>query len=295
LRERRIDILHAHKFGSNAWAALWSTVARPPVLIAHEQTWSFEGKPARRWIDRELIAKRADAFICVSSEDRRRMIEIERIDPDKIVLVPNGIPPLVAGANDNVRAELSIAAEAPVVGTVSVLRDQKALDILLRAATIVRERIPDVQILIAGDGPEREPLERLSSGLGLDASVRFLGSRSDVPALLGAFDVAALSSDYEGTPLAVMEYMAAGLPIVATRVGGVPELIEDGRSGVLVDRRSPEQLAAGLVRLIKDRDLAAQLGIAARERQRDEFSIASVSKRVESLYERLYTAARSPF
>lgn len=288
LRERRVDVLHAHKFGSNVWGAIWTAVARPPVFVAHEQTWSFEGNPARRLLDRELIARRADAFICVSAEDRRRMIEIERIDPAKIVLVPNAIPSLRVPDAGSVRAELSIAADDPVIGTICVLRDQKALDVLLHASAIVRERFPGLVVLVAGDGPERGTLERLRAQLGLDSAVRFLGDRADVPALLEAFDVAALSSDYEGTPLAVMEYMAAGLPIAATRVGGVPELIEDGRSGLLVDRQSPEQLAAAIDRLLSDREEAARLGAAARERQRNEFSIEVTATRVGSLYEDLY-------
>ena len=225
LRAGQIDVLHAHKIGSNIWGAIWSIVARPPVFIAHEHTWSFEGNPARKLLDRELIARRADAFVCVSEEDRRRMIEIERIDPGKVIHLPNGIPALPEPQGPGIREELSIPADAPVIGAVSVLRDQKAVDVLLRASAEVRERIPDIQVVIAGDGPLRAELERLRAELGLEATVHFLGSRSDVPELLAAFDVAALSSDYEGSPLVVMEYMAAGLPIVATGVGGVPDLI----------------------------------------------------------------------
>jgi glycosyltransferase involved in cell wall biosynthesis len=291
IRSGRVDILHSHKIGSNVWGAILSTIARPPVFLAHEHTWSYEGNPTRRLLDRELIARRADAFLCVSGEDRRRMIEIERIDPAKIIYVPNGIPPLSIPEHPSIREELVIAADAPVIGAVAILREQKAVDVLVRASAIVRDRFPTVQVLIAGHGDRRQDLERLRAELGLERTVRFLGPRSDVPALLATFDVAALSSDYEGAPLVVMEYMAAGLPIVATRVGGVPDLIEDGRSGVLVDRRSPEQLAAALISLLEDPQAARRLGAAARRRQQAEFTIEAAAGRLGSLYERLYAAS----
>ena len=92
LREGGIDVLHAHKFGSNVWAAVLGTLARTPAIVAHEHTWSFQGQPVRKLLDRRLIAARADAFLAVSEQDRRRMIEIERIDPGKVIFVPNGIP-----------------------------------------------------------------------------------------------------------------------------------------------------------------------------------------------------------
>jgi glycosyltransferase involved in cell wall biosynthesis len=291
LRSGRVDILHSHKIGSNVWGAALSTISRPPVFVAHEHTWSYEGNPTRRLLDRELIARRADAFVCVSNEDRRRMIEIERIDPAKIVYLPNGIPPLSIPDRPSIREELSIADDAPVIGAVAILRPQKAVDVLVRASATVRERFPDVQVLVAGHGDQRQELERLRAELGLEGTVHFLGPRSDVPALLATFDVAALSSDYEGAPLVVMEYMAAGLPIVATRVGGVPDLIEDGRSGLLVDRRSPEQLAAALIRLLDDPEAARRLGAAARRRQQAEFSIEVAASRLGALYERLYAAS----
>jgi glycosyltransferase involved in cell wall biosynthesis len=290
LRGGRIQILHTHKFGANAWGGLLSLAARPPVLVAHEQTWSYEGRPIRRLIDRELVARRADAFVCVSSEDRRRMIEVERIDPRKIVLVPNAIPGAAPVGHD-VRRELAIESDAPVVGAVCVLRPQKALDVLLRAGALVKAEYPRLRIVIAGDGPERERLEAQATSLGLGETVRFLGFRSDVPDVLGALDVAVSCSDFEGTPLAVMEYMEAGRPIVATRVGGVPDLIETGVHGLLVPPRDEAGLAAAIGRLLDDRDAARQMAERARQRRRAEFDIEAAARRMESLYEELYERA----
>lgn len=288
LRERPIDILHTHMFGSNAWGSVLGTIARTPVLVAHEQTWSYQGQPLRRLLDGKLIGRRVDAFICVSAEDRRRMIEVEGIDPAKIVLVPNAIPTPSADSPRSLRDELEIAEGDPVIGTVCVLRPQKALDVLLRAGALLRDRVPRLRILIAGDGSERQRLEALASESGLDRTVSFLGLRADVPELLSTFDVAVSSSDFEGTPLAVMEYMAAGLPIVATRVGGVPELLEHGVHGLLVDPRDPEALADSIAELLGDRATAIELGGRARDRQRREFDIDVAVQRVERLYEQLY-------
>jgi glycosyltransferase involved in cell wall biosynthesis len=285
------DVLHAHKFGSNVWGAIWGTVARTPVIVAHEQTWSYEGRPLRRFLDRELIARRSDAFVCVSGEDRRRMIEVEGIDPEKIRLLPNAIPAPAGVGDRNVRRELGIEPGDPVVGTVCVLRPQKALDVLLRSAAVLRREFPRIRVLVVGDGPERRRLESMRAALELEGTVELLGQRSDVPDLIAAFDVAVSSSDYEGTPLAVMEYMAVGLPIVATRVGGVPELIDSGVHGLLVDPREPESLAGSIAELLRDRDAAQQLGERARERQRREFALDVAVERLAALYEGLYAAS----
>lgn len=287
MREQPIDVLHAHKFGSNVWGAVFSSLRRVPVFVAHEQTWSYEGRPVRRFLDRELIARRADAFIAVSSEDRRRMIEVERIDAEKIVMLPNAIPTPQPRGDADPRAELGIDPGAPVVGIVCVLRPQKALEVLLEATVRLREEFPRVRVLIAGDGPERPALEARIAALGIGESVTLLGLRDDVSELVAAFDVAVLSSDFEGTPLAVMEYMEAARPIVATAVGGVPDLIEDGVHGLLVGPRRPEALADAIAGLLRDPARASELGRRARERRRGEFDVEVAARRIEGLYERL--------
>ena len=141
------------------------------------------------------------------------------------------------------RAELGLPRTAPVVLSVGVLRPQKALEVLVDAAAVLRDEFPDVRVLIAGAGPEEGPLRTRIAELGLTDTVLLLGNRRDVPDLLALADVCVSSSDFEGSPLAVMEYMAAAKPVVATRVGGVPDLIENGVHGYVVPpatrRRSP--------------------------------------------------------
>lgn len=294
LRRERIDVLHAHKFGSNVWGTLVGRMAHVPVILAHEHTWSYEGQPLRRFLDRELIARGATRFIAVSREDRRRMTEVEGIDPSRTLFVPNGVPPSPPPRGRNVRAELGIEPDAPVVGAVGVHRPQKALHVLLHASSILAEKWPGLQVLIVGDGPERETLERLARELGVTDTVRFVGNRSDVPDVLRALDIAVCCSDFEGSPLAVMEYMDAGLPVVATAVGGVPDLIEPGVHGLLVPPRDPSALAEAISELLGDPGRARTMGARGRERRRTEFDIDVLVHRLEDLYLELLAGQRLP-
>jgi glycosyltransferase involved in cell wall biosynthesis len=288
IRHERIDVVHAHMFGANVSGVVLGRLARVPVVVAHEQTWTYEGRPLRRFLDRELIARFSDAFIAVSSEDRRRMIEVEGIAPEDIVLVPNAVPPSEPASGRDVRADLGIPGDAPVVGLVAMLRPQKAVEVLVEAAGILRERFPDLRVLLVGDSETNRPsIEARIAALGLGDTVTILGQREDVADLIAAFDVATLSSDYEGTPLALLEYMDAARPIVATRVGGIPDLVEDGVEAVLVPPRDPRALADAIAGMLADRERAAAFGERARQRRRSEFTIEATAERVGKLYSEL--------
>jgi glycosyltransferase involved in cell wall biosynthesis len=294
LRRERFDVIHSHMFGSNAWGALIGKLARVPAIVAHEHTWSFEGRPVRRLVDREVIGRGSDVFVAVSRADRRKMIEIEGVNPKKVLFVPNGIPTPPPPSGVDVRAELGIPAGAPVIGTVSVLRPQKALDVFVRAAVPLLRDYPDLRVWIAGEGPLKSELGELARSLGAQDRVTLLGYRSDVPDVLNSLDVAVSSSLFEGSPLAVMEYMEAARPIVATTVGGVPDLIDDGVHGLLVPPADPVALGAALRRMLDDREAAQAMGERARERRRREFDIDLTVRRFESLYLRLLEGAGAP-
>jgi glycosyltransferase involved in cell wall biosynthesis len=286
LRRERVDVLHAHKFGSNVWGALVGKAARVPVIVAHEHSWAFEGEPLRRFLDRHVVGRLADAVVAVSKRDERRMIDDEGMPPRVVRLIPNGIPTL-GEAHADVRAELGIDRGLPVVGTVTVLRPEKALDVLLEATARLRVREPRVRLLVAGDGPSRPALEALAQRLALGEAVDFLGERRDVPDVLRALDVTVICSDFEGSPLALLEYMAAGKAIVATSVGGIPGIIEDDVHGLLVPPQDAEALAHAIARLLGDEGLRARLGAAASQRQRREFDVDAVVAATEALYDEL--------
>lgn len=287
LRSGRVDVLHAHKFGSNLWAALLKPRGRLPVLLAHEHSWSYEGT-LRRVVDRDLIARRAAAVVAVSPTDRLRMIELERIPPEKVVYVPNGIPDRPVGDPQYVRRELGLTPSNWVVGTVCGLRPEKELETALRALARLAPHRPALRFLVVGDGLERPRLERLADELGVPTT--FLGHRpnDEVPDLLAAMDVLVLSSRFEGMPLAVLEWMAAGKAIVASRVGGIPTIVEDCKEALLVPPRDYVSFADAIGRLLDDPAERQRLGEAAQRRQREQFRLEQSIEQLESLYEKLY-------
>jgi glycosyltransferase involved in cell wall biosynthesis len=294
LRRERVDVLHSHMFGSNAWGTVIGRLARVPVIVAHEHTWSFQGRPLRRLVDRDVIGRGSTVFVAVSRDDQRKMIEIERVDPKKVLHVPNGIPAPPPPSGADVRAELGIPAGAPVIGTVSVLRPQKALDLFIRASAQLLRENADLRVLLAGGGPLQGELTELVQRLGVQDRLLMLGYRSDASDVMATLDVAVSSSLFEGSPLAVMEYMESARPIVATRVGGVPDLIEDGVNGLLVEPGDEAGLAAAIRRMLDDPDAARRMGEAARERRRREFTVDVMVRRFEALYERLMAGQGPP-
>jgi glycosyltransferase involved in cell wall biosynthesis len=293
-----VDILHAHKFGSNLWAAILGRLAAVPVVIANEHTWSYEGKPLRRFLDRELISRAADVFVAVSEQDRQRMIEIEGIEPDAIRVLP--IAPWAFGLHSpsnnsfDLRKQLQIPADAPVVGAVGGLRSQKAYEVLVEASATLAAEFPGLKVLIVGSGPEETRLRNLGSQLGLDQTVSLLGrwDAAKIPEFLLSIDIAVNCSDYEGTPASIVEFMAAGLPVVATRVGGTADVVEHGVNGLLVARRDVGGLAGAIAGLLRDPERRRRMGELGRDRQRREFDVSVLVRRVEDLYESLWAASR---
>jgi glycosyltransferase involved in cell wall biosynthesis len=290
LRSGTIDVVHAHKFGSNLWTALLMPSGGLPVLVAHEHSWSYEGK-LRRIVDRELIGRRADTVVAVSPADRSRMIELERIPAEKVVYVPNGIPDRPLGDPHRVRHELGLTAAEFVVGTVCGLRPEKELETIVQALAVLSPQRPQLRFLIVGDGPERGRLERLAEKLGVRSI--FLGHRpnDEVPDLLAAMDVVVCSSRFEGMPLAVLEWMAAGKAIVASRVGGLPAILDDGSEALLVPPRDFAAFAGAIAHLLDDPSERRRLGDAAQRRQHQEFRFDRTVAMIENLYERVHTEA----
>jgi glycosyltransferase involved in cell wall biosynthesis len=292
LRSGRVDIVHAHKFGSNIWGALLTPRTRLPVLVAHEHSWSYEGR-LHRLVDRELIARRAERIIAVSPTDQTRMVELERIPEDKVVFIPNGIPDRPAGDGERTRRRLGLAPSDEVVGTVCGLRPEKELKTALRALGMLSPQRPNLRFVVVGDGSERASLERLADELGVRTT--FLGHRpnDEVPDLVAAMDVLVLSSRFEGMPLALLEWMAAGKAIVASRVGGIPSIVEHEREAILVPPRDHVAFAHEIARLLDDPSERRRLGDAARLRQQAEFRFQGTLDLLESLYEDLYAEAAS--
>lgn len=293
VRRERFDILHAHMFGSNLWGTLIGRACGVPVLLAHEHTWSYRGNPLRKWLDGRVIGRLATRFIAVSSLDAERMVSVEHVPAEKVVMIPNAYVPRPGSVGGDLRQELEIADDTPLVAAVSLLRPQKALSVLLDAFPRVLEAVPDAHLIIAGEGPCRGELEQQTRELGLTDKVHFLGRRRDVDAILSAADVAAMSSDFEGTPLVTYECMANRTPLVATAVGGLLDIIEDGRTGMLVAPRDPSALAAALINLLTDPVRRERIAAAAAERLED-FTLEAAVRRYARLYVTLATESGLP-
>lgn len=284
----RIDIVHAHMPRASVPGAIVARLADVPIVISHEHGSTLERKLARPFLDRHIVARFSTVMLSVSEWDRRQLIDHERIPAERIRVLPNGIPPPRVKGRD-VRGELRVPPGASLIGAIGRLYPEKGYADLIRAIPMLHRGSQQLRCVIVGIGPHEQSLRGLIDQLQLGDQVELLGRRDDVPDLISALDVAVLCSRREGSPLAMLEYMAGGAPILATAVGGVPELIEDGVHGLLVEPKEPRALAAGIDRLLADPELAQRLGHAARERQQREYDLDAVLRRLESLYVELYS------
>lgn len=230
------------------------------------------------WLNRLhtcIINSRLTTCLVTVSEHVRKEALQDGVRPEKIVVIPNGVKlPRVEPADiSRVRAELGQGANRPLVVAVGRLTYQKAHTYLLQAAPTVLARFPGAVFAIAGDGPLRAELEAEATRLGISAQVKLLGVRSDVPALMAVADVFVLSSRSEGMPLVLLEAMGSGAAVVATRVQGVDELIEDGRSGLVVEPENVAELSAAILRLLSNEDERNDLGSAARRKIEASFTL----------------------
>ena len=289
LRECSVDVLHCHKFGSNVWGTIVGRAAGVPVIVAHEHTWSYEGQPLRKLLDGALIGRLATRFVSVSNADRRRMIQLEHVSPAKAVTIPTAYVPRPAEKPGDVRSELGLGPDSLLLGSIAQLRPQKALGVLIEAFSLIADQVPDSALAIAGDGPSRGHLEGLAARTGVGERIHFLGTRTDLSSLLAAFDVGVMSSDFEGLPLFAFECMAHRTPLVATDVGGLPDVVEDGRTGLLVPARDPVALAGALISLLEDKERRRMLADTAFERLPD-YTLERIAERFADLYESLLAA-----
>jgi glycosyltransferase involved in cell wall biosynthesis len=236
-----------------------------------------------------LIGPRADRTVVVSRSQIPRLLKLGYRN-ERIRVIHNGVPESRGTEPSSLRSRLGFPADHFLAVLVATLRPEKSVDIFVRAIQTAHRAEPRVMGLVVGAGPE---FQRLKTLAGDDGLVRLLGKRLDVPDILNAADAVCLSSTAEGSPMVLLEAMAAGKPIIATNVGGIPEAVEDENTGVLVPVGDCDAFAAALLRLASNPALAARLGRAGRERQRSLFSVERMVAQYAEVFEEILEAWRS--
>jgi glycosyltransferase involved in cell wall biosynthesis len=291
-RRQRPAIVQSHGARSNVYTRLAARLAGVPVVLStvHNSLFDYEVSPARR---RAYVAAErwtsglADRVIAVSGAVARDLVQRYGLPAGKVVVVRNGIDADAfrpARTPEAVRAELGLGPAARPIGVAARMTEQKGHVHLLDALPAVAARVPDVACVLIGDGPLRGALEARARALGVLERCRFTGARSDVADLVAALELVVLPSRSEGLPFALLEAMALGRPVVATAVGGCPEVVDEGRTGLLVPAGDPAALAGAIWRLLERPEEARAMGARGADRVRAEFTLARMVGGLEALY-----------
>jgi glycosyltransferase involved in cell wall biosynthesis len=286
-RERQARILHVHGYA----AADFGRVAARRLgaaLVLHEH-FADPRMPAYQGLADRALSGLTDRAIAVSASTRDFLVRERHVPAARVRVIWNGAPldefaPVAPDVARGARQALGMADDALVVGTIGRLSAQKGHRYLVEAAAALLPSRPKAQVVIVGDGDQMDALKAQAVALGVSGRVIFAGHRTDVPALLGAIDVFAISSTYEGTPLALFEAMAAGKAIVSTAVDGCREVLEDGVTALLVPPRDPAALAAALGRVVDDATLRRSLADNARQAS-TRYDIRTCVAGMEALYD----------
>ena len=295
LRRERVSIVHCHDQYSNFFSTLSARYARIPVVIASKRWlhWS------RRYQLVNAIGFRAATRVLANSPLVARSLDVDdHLSAGRIVVIPNFVddaaftrPPesVIAGW----RRELEIPEDAPIVGIVASLQAIKDHATLLRAMALLVPKFPRLRLVIVGEGALLPALRALASELGIADAVRFAGLRPQHPSFHYLFDISVLSSVSEGFPNSLVEAMAAGRPIVASRVGGVPDAVRDGENGLLVPVGDAAAFADAISTLLNDRHRAVSMGREGARRAAEEYAAPVVIGGLERLYDQLLSTHRT--
>lgn len=286
LKRSRPDVVHAHDPHGVAMASVALSIAKlspaPPLIASRRVDFHIHGNSFSRWKYRQV-----DCFVA-ASEAIRRMLVADGIPASKVVTVHEGVDVdrVAAVPGAQLHATFWLPSHAPIVGNVAALVPHKGQRLLIDAASLVVREVPDARFVILGEGPLRPALERRIADHHLEKHVILGGFRPDALAMHKAFDVFVLSSVTEGLGTSLLDAMASSKPIVATRTGGIPEVVVDGETGFLVEPHDSAGLAAAIVRLLDDVDLRDRMGRAGFARVRSKFSVARMVAETVSVYER---------
>ncbi|MBX3424765.1 MAG: glycosyltransferase [Pirellulales bacterium] len=294
LRCRRADAVVTVGAGDKMfWGRIAARLAGVPVVASalHSTGWPDGVGRLNR-----MLTRWTDAFIGVADAHADFLVDFEGFPRAKVHCIYNGVDTARFAPRDAtaMRASLGIAPETPVVGILAALRPEKNHELFLRGAKRILAERPAARFLVVGDGPCRAGLESLVAELEIAPSVSFLGSRSDVPELLAAIDVLALTSHNEASPVSILEALACGKPVVAARVGSVAETVVDGATGLLFPAGDESAFVVATLKLLADDQLRASLGAAGRELVESRWSLAGMIAGYQRLIESIYESKALP-
>jgi len=296
MRREKPHIVHTHTATAGLLGRLAARLAGAPVIlhtfhghVLHGYFGPLRSK-ALVWMER-FLGRLSDCIVTVSEGQRRELAGYGIAPLEKITVVPLGfeLEELLAceSQRGELRHELGLAAENKLIGIIARLVPIKNHRLFLQAAQAVAEAVPQARFLVVGDGELKEELEAYACDLGLDGKILFTGWRRDLPRLYADLDVVALTSINEGTPVSLIEALAAGVPVVATAVGGVPDVVVEGETGYLVEAGDVEGMAEAIIELLRNPKKAREMGMAGRKAVYPKFSAQTLIANVEGLYAQL--------
>jgi glycosyltransferase involved in cell wall biosynthesis len=285
------DIVHTHLFKSDFHGRIAARLAGVPVVVStlHNcDNWAKNPVLSRIY---GLTARLADKIIAVSQEVKDFAVSVGLSRTEYLEIIPNAVPFEQFRKNNvlrkKVRSELNISENGPVLGIVARLSEQKDHANFIQAAKLIYQEVPETHFLIVGDGPLRKSLEDLANSLDLGHVVIFCGARRDIRAIYSALDILVFSSRWEGLPVALLEGMAAELPIVATAVGGIPGTLKDQMMGYLVPPADTVALANACLQLVKNPEMRRKMGTAGYEHVKSNYSVDTMVNATFKLYQTL--------
>lgn len=299
IRRGRYAIVDAWMHPTYELVALTRPLTGVPIVVTGRRNIREPGTGLARaqQVVERLARRMSDAIVANSEAVATNTRSLEGTGPPAVSVIRNGVeplPPMSDGERLGLRRSWGLEADDLVIGCVANYRDVKRHAVLIAGFAAISARFPQARLVLVGDGPLRHSLERDVRERGLENRVRLHGSEPDARAIYGAFDIVALTSRNEGLPNALLEASAAGLPIVATAVGGIPEIVLDGLTGLLLPVDDAPAVAVALARLCEDPDLRARLGAAARDRVGQEYGMDRFVRSFERLYESLAEARGLP-
>jgi len=291
VRNERVAVIHTHEFTANAYGSLMGQILGVPVVATVHGKSYYADRLKRRMAYRYV--SRVSRMVAVSEDLKRFIVRRAGVAEHRVSVVYNGVDasePPPAERSSAIRAELRLDGYEHVIGAVGSLYPVKGHIHLIRALPEILRASPRTLLLLVGEGELEQTLKAEAAKLRLGEHVRFLGFRSDVPALLSLLDVFVLPSLSEGLSMALLEAMAAGKPVVVTRVGGNPEVVIDGDTGFLIDAESPESISHRVLQLLSDKAQAARMGERGRRRAHERFSFRATVDQYQRYYEQATAA-----